>query len=326
MNLRSMMTGIALGATSLCALAQDTMSAYKIDAPDIRAYFQIFDSEGAPTRAILANTNKIYTLEIWAETLSQEHAAIQGVDWHTSLANAYSPFNNPSDLTHRPIYFEKQHYGTNDFFYPLAMSKLSNSVDSSGLSRRTTTNSLPRPAVTDARKGILGRYTLAFSNAESITNAEVRTIYFRTFDGFNGGSPVRNSATRSLRVATMPENYAGTMLVPDINDGQTPANDFKKDRLGRNIITNDARIDFEPFCAVGPKAPGNYVLQRSTNIIGPWTSVQTYSPRSAGSFNDREAYTNSWKNVFYRLMNESSLGILTNQSSVQSVAAKPSEH
>jgi len=36
-----------------------------------------------------------------------------------------------------------------------------------------------------------------------------------------------------------------------------------------------------------------------------WIAVQTVFHGNAGSFNDREAYTNNWKNVFYRLVPES---------------------
>ena len=42
-------------------------------------------------------------------------------------------------------------------------------------------------------------------------------------------------------------------------------------------------------------------------IVGPLTTVQTISPGSAGSFNDREAYTNNWKSVFYRLVPENTI-------------------
>jgi len=46
-------------------------------------------------------------------------------------------------------------------------------------------------------------------------------------------------------------------------------------------------------------------LQRSTkDASGPYTTVKTISPGIAGSFNDREAWTNEWSSVFYRLVPE----------------------
>jgi len=57
-------------------------------------------------------------------------------------------------------------------------------------------------------------------------------------------------------------------------------------------------------------------LQRSiTDASGPYTTVKTISPGIAGSFNDREAWTNNWKSVFYRLVPEN--GVLPANTKTQ---------
>ncbi len=293
---------------------------------EVHGYFRVRDEQGNETRLLTAGTNT-YTLEAWTEIPWKIDKPVINISIQVRSAENTQFFRSISPTPH---------YGLEDFFYSFEMEPRFNTIRGEGGwiiggGVRVVKVGGPGPS---KGNGILGKWQIKANG----TNAVSGIFQYGGFNAMNPdgslwngltalepglpGSTRKITNTRSLRVATMPENYAGTMLVPDINDGQIPTNNAEKDQFGINIV-NGQKLGFEPFCAVGPKAPGNYVLQRSTNIIGPWTSVQTYSPRSAGSFNDREAYTNSWKNVFYRLMNESSLGILTNQSSVQSTAAKP---
>lgn len=75
------------------------------------------------------------------------------------------------------------------------------------------------------------------------------------------------------------------------------------------------------------KAPGNFMLQRSiTDATGPYTTVQTIAPGNAGSFNDREARTNNWKNVFYRLVSENSIKqAVVKNSATQAGTSNPTQ-
>ncbi len=142
------------------------------------------------------------------------------------------------------------------------------------------------------------------------TNLVMRTLSYTKADALEAYGTKKSTKTRSLPIAIMPENYAGAMLKTDVNDGQMPANDVEY-HFGTEIrkdTVNGKTVGYEPFYAVGPKAYGNFVLQRSTNDAnGYYITVQTISPGTAGSFNDREALTNNWKSVFYRLVPENSI-------------------
>ncbi len=290
---------------------------------DIHASLKLYNSNANETRRVFSGINltNVFPLEVWVENVRFNEKPVIGIDCEVQLP-IYLQFVSAENLSS-----DAQHYTTNgktnDYFAGFTMSKRNNEVVVGGDIARSTF--LPdkfgeRQGPQEVRAGLLARFNIRLrpflGEVTNVVYTTIGFINFNAYDEFNKKSVKR----RSLPIAIMPVDYAGVMLKADINDGEVPANDVEKDGRGRAII-NGRTIGYEPFYAVGAKASGNFVLQRSTNdASGPYTTVQTISPGTVGSFNDREAFTNNWKTVFYRLVPENGIQPASSPSSLENKA------
>lgn len=303
---KALALGLGLSATMLNAYTAE---------PYVRFSLRVLDSAGKEVRFVTPGTNRVaYTLEGYAENIGSMEKPIVTLAWTMDKAPEMYMTQN---LQPNP------HYGLEDFFYPYEMASRNNTVGSTSDSNvRSTTIFNPDGTLKNKQEGrttgggVFARHTFyvpaVITNffTEKIshqTNFVLRTISYERAESLESHGDKKLARARSLLIAVMPADYAGVHLVPDRNNGQLPANDWiERDlRGGIRHVNYSTQFGFEPFYAIGPKAQGNYVLQRSTtDVTGPWTTLTNIAPGNAASYYDGEATTNGWKNVFYRLVSE----------------------
>ncbi len=300
---------MALGAAGLASI----FSVAAQDEPFVRFSLRVLDETGKEVRWVIPGTNRTsYKLEAYAENMQAMEKPVVALAW---------TIRKPEEVFMTENLQPNPHYGVEDYFYPYEMDPRGNAVENTSSSnvRQTLTRNLDgTPKVPEGRVnggGVFARHSLyvpekftdIFTGRIYVhTNFVTRTFLYEKAVALEIGGIKKPAQNRSLRIAIMPRDYAGTMLVADVNDGEVPPTDAVVKKLDEFVTRKDIRrFGYEPFYAVGPKASGNFLLQRSINdVSGPWTTVQTITPGTAGSFNDREAYTNNWNQVFYRIVPE----------------------
>ncbi|PIN92762.1 hypothetical protein COU54_05700 [Candidatus Pacearchaeota archaeon CG10_big_fil_rev_8_21_14_0_10_31_24] len=259
--------------------------------PDIEFSFKVATTNNIPTFELPFN-NEVY-VRLHGEKTHKTELATKRMN---GLFN-FTPNNLFDYLGTSP----KQHYGTNDFFYPESMDPYGNFTDISGFARdiqkQDPFTNRPLPYNGEGRKegsGIVAELSLiATNNVLSQINLD-GFVSSTTLSGLRLGSEIVRLTPYNIAVVPEPRPVDQSLILYNIT----------KDGVPNPCATG---------CVDENGSPRTMVLQRAFQPNGPWSGVYTneITPENKfGSINyfDAEAKRildqNESSSVFYRVTGE----------------------